>query len=105
MRRALEHIRDAAGLDQPSRIHHRYPVNELRHHAEVVRDQDHRHLELLLQRAEQVEDLRLDGHIQRGCRLVGQQQRRRACQRDRDHHALAHTAGELMRIFVETLRW
>ena len=39
-----------------------------------------------------VEDLRLDGDVQRGGRLVGDQQRRIAGHRQRDHHALAHAA-------------
>ena len=51
------------------------PVDELRDHAQVVRDEDHRHAELVLQLAEQVEDLRLDGDVQRRRRLVGDQQR------------------------------
>ena len=54
-----------------------------------------------LQLAHQVEDLRLDGDVERGGRLVGDQQSRIAGQRHRDHHALAHAAGELVRIFVD----
>ena len=55
----------------------------------------------LLQLQHQVEDLRLDGDVERGGRLVGDQQRRIAGQRHGDHHALAHAAGELVRIVVE----
>ena len=44
------------------------------------------------------EDLRLDGHVQRGGRLVSNQEPRIAGERHRDHHALAHAAGELVRI-------
>src|SRR5207249_11723140 len=53
------------------------------------------------------EDLRLDGHVERGGRLVGDQKLRAAGERDRDHGALAHTAGELVRIVVDALlrRW
>ena len=46
---------------------------------------------------EQVEDLRLDGHVERRGRLVGDQQRRIVGQRHRDHHALPLAAGELVR--------
>ena len=52
----------------------------------------------LLQRAQQVEDLRLDGDVERGRRLVGDQQVRGAGQRHGDHHPLAHAARELVRI-------
>jgi hypothetical protein len=50
------------------------------------------------------EDLRLDGHVQRGGGLVGDQQRRVAGHGQRDHHALAHAARELVRVFVQALR-
>ncbi len=46
---------------------------------------------------EQVEDLRLDGDVERGGRLVGDQQARAVGDRHRDHHALAHAARELVR--------
>ena len=49
----------------------------------------------------QVEDLRLHGDVEGGGRLVGEQQRRAAGQGDGDHHALAHAAGQLVRVLVE----
>ena len=58
---------------------------------------------LLLQLAHQIEDLRLDGDVERGGRLVGDQELGIAGERHRDHHALAHAAGELVRIVVEAL--
>ena len=45
-------------------------------HAQIVADQDHRGAEIGVQRAQQVEDLRLDRHVQRRGRFVGQDQRR-----------------------------
>ena len=47
-----------------------------------------------------LEHLRLDRHVQRGRRLVGDQQRRRVRDRHRDHRALPHAARELVRILV-----
>ena len=55
------------------------------------------HAVLPAQRDEQIENLRLDGDVERGRRLVGDQQLRPAGERHRDHHALAHAAGELVR--------
>ena len=46
----------------------------------------------------QREDLRLDRDVERRRRLVGDQQQRIAGQRHGDHHALAHAAGQLVRI-------
>ena len=66
-------------------------------HAHVVRDHDERHVTLLLQGHEQVEDLRLDRHVERGRRLVGDEQLGIAGDRHGDHHALVHAAGELVR--------
>ena len=55
----------------------------------------------VLQLQHQVEDLRLDRHIECGGRLVGDQHLRIAAQRNGDHHPLTHAAGELMRILGE----
>ena len=65
-----------------------------------MRDKDRRRTELLLQIAHHLKYLRLNGHIQRSRRLVRQKQARFERQRDGDHHALLHAAGELMRIFI-----
>ena len=54
--------------------------------------------------ASSAEDLGLDRDIQRGGRLVGDQQLRLGGERDGDHHALAHAAGELVRVLAQPLR-
>ena len=51
--------------------------------------------------AHQLEDLRLDGDVERGRRLVGDEELGIAGERHRDHDALAHAAGELVRVVVE----
>ena len=57
-----------------------------------------------LERAQQIEHLRLDRHVERGGRLVGNQQLRLAGERERDHHPLLHSAGELERVLVDPPR-
>ncbi len=89
-------------LDLATRIHDDHALGHLGDHAEIVRDEHDRRAGLLLQFAHQVEDLRLDRHIERGGRLVGNQQARLAGERHRDHHALAHAARKLMRILRRT---
>ena len=101
MRRPVEQFGGRGLLDLAARIHHDHAAAGLGHDAEIMRDQDHGGAGALFQLQHQVEDLRLDGHIERGGRLVGDQQSRIAGQRRGDHHALAHPAGELMRIVVE----
>ena len=81
-------------------VHHHDALRGLRHHAHLVGDQHHRHAEARLHVEQQVEDLRLDGDVERRGRLVGDQQLRPAGQRHGDHHALAHAAGELVRVVV-----
>ena len=51
-----------------------------------------------LEVAHQLQDLRLDGDVERGGRLIGDQQLRIAGQRDGDHDPLAHAARKLVGI-------
>jgi hypothetical protein len=57
-----------------------------------VGDHEDRHAEPPLQVAQEVEDLGLDGHVERRGRLVGDEELRIAGQRHGDHDALAHAA-------------
>jgi len=66
--------------------------------AHVVGDQEHRHLETVAQLVDEVEDLRLDRHVESGRRLIGYEQLGFAGERDSDHDALAKAAGELVRV-------
>ena len=52
----------------------------------------------------QLEHLRLDRDVERRRRLVGDQELGIAGERHGDHHALAHPAGELVRIGVDAAR-
>ena len=76
----------------------------MRDHAGVVRDDDQPHPVLALEPHQQVEDLRLDGHVQRGGRLVGDHQRRTAHEGHRDHRPLAEAARELEGVGVDLPR-
>ena len=60
--------------------------------------EQHRHVELLLELLEQFQDLRLDGHVERGRGLVGDQKVRFVGERHGDHDTLALAAGKLVRI-------
>ena len=74
------------------------------HHGEVVGDEQEGQREALLQVDEQVDDLRLDVDVERGDRLVGDDQRGLDRERARDADALALAAGELVRIAVDRAR-
>ena len=100
MARIAEQLLDRRLLDHLAGIHHHHALRGLGDHAHGMGDQHDRHAEPLLHLGQQLEDLRLDGHVERGGRLVGDQQLGVAGQRHGDHHALAHAAGELVRIVV-----
>ena len=103
LRRAEESIarRD---LDDLPGVHDRDAVRHAGDDAEIVGDQQDRHPALRLQRAQEVEHLRLDGDVERGRRLVGDEQLGLAGERERDHHPLLQPAGELERIVVDAAR-
>ena len=86
-----------------TQIHHHHVVGHLGDHAHVVGDQDHREAALLLQPADQLQDLRLGGHIQRRGGFVGDQDARFRGEREGDHHPLAQSAGQLERIGIDAL--
>ena len=86
-------------FDQLPGIHHRHPVSHARHDAEVMGNQQDRHVGLLLQFLQQFQHLCLDGDIQCRGRLIRYQQVRFAGQCDGYHDALFHTAGKLVWIF------
>src|SRR5439155_804007 len=72
--------------------------------AQVVGDEDVGEPEVLLQVFEQVEDLRLHGHVERRDRLVADDQLRVDGEGARDTDSLALAAGELVREPVVVLR-
>ena len=87
-----------AGFHHLAAIHHHDPVGDIGNHADIVRHDDHAEVAVAAEFLDQVEDLRLDRHIQRRRRFVGDDQVRVASQRQRDHHPLPHAAGKLVRI-------
>ena len=95
------HVARRPILDHLAHIHHRHLVRDLGDDAHIMGDEQDRHAKLVLKRPDQRQDLRLGGDVQRGGRLVGDQQRRVGCQRNGDHGALAHAARQLMRVLVD----
>ena len=66
-----------------------------------MRDQHDRRARLLVDLAEQQQDLALDGHVESGRRLVGDDELRLPHQARRDHGALAHAPGEFVRVLAD----
>ena len=89
-------------FDDAAAVHDGDVVGEFGNDSEIMGDQNHRHPGLGLKLPKKLQYLRLDGDVERRRRLVGDQQRRSAGKRQRDHRPLVHAAGQLMRIAVGT---
>ena len=87
-----------ARFDDASLLHHADIVGELTNDAEIMGDEEKRHAHALLLLLEQLQYLRLHRHIERGCRLIGNEQFRAVRQSHCNHHALTLAARQLMRI-------
>src|SRR4051794_13373523 len=92
----LQDVLPRAGLDHAAGVEDRHAVGDGREHAEVMCDQDDCELVLASRPVEQAQDPRLHGDVERGRRLVGDQEAGLARECDRDRDALPHPARELM---------
>ena len=98
MLRGAENVADGRRLHDPPGVHHLHAVAEPADHPQVVRDEHHRRAVVALKGLDEVEDLRLHGHVERGSGLVGDEEFGVGDQRHGDHHALTHSAAELVRV-------
>ena len=104
MQRALGESRRRGRLDDLARVHDRDAVRELEQQRQVVRDEEHREAEVALERLDLLQDLPLHDDVERGRRLVEDDELRIERERHCDDHALAHSARQLVRVCAhETL--
>ncbi len=101
MARPFERGIDRRVLDNLAGIHGEHARAGLGDDSEIVGDEEQRRAGVAGELEQEVDDLGLDGDIERRRRLVGDQQPRLAHQRDGDHGALAHAAGKLVRVLVD----
>ena len=92
-----------AGFDDAPQIHDADAVADVADDVQIVRDEQIRKPQLILKAHQQIQHLRLNGNIQRGNRLIRNDETRARDQGAGDGDALTLTAGELMRIAVELL--
>ena len=85
-------------LDDLPCVEHDDLIAGLGDDAEVVGDEEERRSELAPELGQERQDLRLDRDVERGGRLVGDEQAGTAGDGHRDHHALPHAARELVRV-------
>ncbi len=103
MVRAGEQRAPVRQLDDLAEIHHRHAVRQVLDDGQVVADEQQRQAQLILQIDQQVDDLRLHRHVQRGDRLVADDQVGAGGQGAGDADALALAAGEFVRIAADRI--
>src|SRR5215469_13989140 len=94
-RRAIELAR-SRHLNDRAKIHHRHAIADVLDDGKVVGNENISQTELLLQVFQQIDDLRLNGDIERRYRFVTNDQLGRNRQGASNSDALALAAGELM---------
>jgi hypothetical protein len=97
----LQNFVGGSEFDDLARIHDCDLIGDFCDEAQVVRDQEDRHAQAIFQIAQEVEDLRLDRDVERGGGFVGHEKFGFRGEGHRDHDALLHAAGKLVRIIVE----
>ena len=105
MARVVKNLVHACDLDDPAGVHDGDTIGHLCDDAEVVGDQQHGRLCFPAGGLQHLEDLRLDGDVECGRRLVGDQKIRLVGDCEREHHALTHAAGELVGVLAEADGW
>ncbi len=103
MTRLVENLGAVAFFHGLAVVHDEHAVGHFRHHAHIVGDEDDRHVHFFLQLADKLKYLRLNGHVERGGGLVGNEQGRLAREGHGDHDALAHPARKLVGIAFQHL--
>ena len=99
MRRLPQDLSDGAQLDKPPGRHHPDPVRDPLHDRQIMGDEENREAQGPLKVAQQPQDLHLDRHVERGRRLIGDEEQRMR----RERHAPARGA-EARRRAAEWLR-
>src|SRR5438309_1663280 len=91
----------AGDFDDLAVLHHHDFVGHVADHRQVVRDEQVAHCVFVLQILQEVQQLGLDRHVERGDRLVADQDLRAQGERAGDRDPLALAAGELVRVLGE----
>ena len=98
MERVVVEVVGGRELHDLAEVHDRDPVGDVPDDGEVVRDEEVGEVEVALQLLHQVDDLRLDRDVERGDRLVADEEVGVERERAGEADALALAAGELVRV-------
>ena len=101
MLRILKEQPRVGHFDDAAEIHDGRATADVLHEAEVVRDEEIGQLQLFLKLHQEIDDLRLNRHVEGRDRLVGDDERRIQRQRARDADPLPLPSAELVRIAIQ----
>jgi hypothetical protein len=101
MDRMFEDVSDPADLRELAQVHDGDAIRDIPNRGHVMGDHQVREPHLPLQRHEAIEDLCLDGDIERAGRLVEDDDLRVHDEGSGEGETLPAPAGELMRILIE----
>ena len=82
------------GLDNLAILHNTDPVGDALHDPQIMRYEQEAHPLFALQLCQELQNLRLNGHVERGCRLIDNQDVGFVGQGHRDHPPSAPDAAQ-----------
>ena len=94
--RMVQDLGGRSQLHELARIEHADAIGELRHRGEIVRDEHDGGPDLAVERAHELQDMRLHDDVEGGGRLIHQEHVGLAAERHGDHDPLLHAATELV---------
>lgn len=101
VQRCIKHVAHRTTFDNPPQIHHRHAPAEMTHHAQIVRDEQKPQPALLDQPCKQLQNLRVNRHVERADWFIGDDERRHQRQGARNRDALPLAAGEFVCVAIE----
>ena len=105
--RVLRRVEDETGrscLDDASQVHDGDAIGDVANDGELMRDKNHRQVEFPEKLCQQVEDLRLNGDVERRYGLICDENARARRKRTRDRDPLPLAAGKLTRVALGRAR-
>ena len=97
LRRAKQGV-DIAMLHNDAVVHYRDIIGQPGNHAHIMSHQQHSRRTSLHHLSQQIENARLGDNVEIGGRFIGDNKRRIAQDRHRNHHALQHAAAHFKRV-------
>ncbi len=100
----IQNLPDITKLDDLSGVHYGDLIGNACDNTEIVSNEDHAYIEVVAKLIKQLKYLGLHRHIERCCRLVGDEEFWSTGKRYCDHDPLTHATRQLVRVSIHTPR-